>query len=404
LPVPAPSVRATSAFKLPVRMSFRAFTFRQPVPSPLGAVVPLVPPQAVDQYLSLPSPPRQQRGGRSCGKRRVSRGRLVTTPQLLLPAVPQSSITAQALLKVISGGIRIRSQPAYSPQVAMARVQSAFHFLWADTTVSRRHHLVHRWVAYCHQHQLPLDDASVVLFVMAQPALSPGSQFQYLKDLSGTFKRLQLPRLEIQAMQNCLAADGAAMPEDQAKPMQLDDLERWLPVLEPMVRLAAMLAWKTASRWGEVAKLAKVNFIVSTEQEVIIDWADLPKGCRRDKYKPSMYTVICGRWTREIHHLLRLAPMGDEPFCPWQTADLDREIKKWPWMEEYSGHSFKKGAATFLVEAMVQRQLPIQPHELSVLLKHKLVFDLLSSSDLRYPSMGPNLARLLGTQKVTKWL
>ena len=159
--------------------------------------------------------------------------------------------------------------------------------------------------------------------------------------------------------------------------MRKEHLQAWLPLASPRLRLAAMLAWKTASRWAEVAALTRGNVMSRSPEEVIIDWSCLPKGRRADPYKPSKFTVIEGEWTSDINLLLPM--LNDEqPLSEMSTTDLQRQWRSNPMMRRYSGHSFKRGAFRHLINRIVRDSLPIQPHELSVLLKHQLTYDLLS--------------------------
>ena len=94
----------------------------------------------------------------------------------------------------------------------------------------------------------------------------------------------------------------------------------------------------------------------------------------------------------------------EQPLSEMSTTDLQRQWRSNPMMRRYSGHSFKRGAFRHLINRIVRDSLPIQPHELSVLLKHQLTYDLLSGQDIRYDANNVNLARLLGTQRLTRLL
>jgi integrase len=286
----------------------------------------------------------------------------------------------------------------------MQRLEEAIMKMWASKTFKDRRYLVQRWLRWCNHYGLMPNPSTVAPFIMSIPTIKIQGQFAYAKAMSGTFRHLGLERQDVLTLTSSLRAQGGAIPDEQATPMPKPVLERWLNQLTcPFLRLSAMICWKTASRWGEVALLTKEHFIRATPEEVIIDWSTLPKGRKRDPYTPSMYTVICGHWTREIYNLLQLV-RTDHPFCPWTTEKLEKQFKETRSMEEYGRHSFKRGAVTHLIEVAEQQGIQLDPRLISVLLKHKLVCDLLSSSDLRYPSAGPGLARLLGTQNLTKLL
>ena len=108
-----------------------------------------------------------------------------------------------------------------------------------------------------------------------------------------------------QKLSDGLKADGAAIPESQATPIPREVLEEWSQTQELKVTTAAMIAWKTMSRWGEVAALSSANFIQSDPLTVIIDWNQIPKGKRENPFTASRFAVITGRWTEEINLAIR---------------------------------------------------------------------------------------------------
>lgn len=322
------------------------------------------------------------------------------------PTPTCSTLTGQAIWDALRTGsetIRTRTMAMFTPAQAWARLGATMSNMWAETTLQDRRSLVNRWIRWCTKHNLQQCGASATLFIASNPNLRPQGQLAYAKALSGVFRQLSWDRTDLLALASALRAQGAEIPEKQAEPLKKEHLEQWLATLaDPLLKLAAMVCWKTASRWGETALLTRENFISVEPEEIIVAWGTLPKGRRADPYTPSMYTVIVGQWTGEIARLLQLVPTQDQPFCPWPTERLDAELKNVPCMAAYTGHSFKKGAATHVIRAAARNpNLGIKPQEISVLLKHKLTYDLLSSSDLRYPEAGPHLARFLGTQRAT---
>ncbi|MEK6619075.1 MAG: hypothetical protein AABY90_10315, partial [Nitrospirota bacterium] len=218
----------------------------------------------------------------------------------------------------------------------------------------QRRHLIKRWLQWCNQHRLKPTDESAVLFILAIPRLAPQGQLAYAKQMAGTFRRMAWPRDQLLAVASALAADGAAVPVTQAQPLNKEALRRWLETVhDERVRASAMVAWKTASRWGDILGLHRSNFISVQPEEVIVAWGTSPKGWRSNPYHPSMYTVIEGEWTSEICDAVTRLPEG-QPLCPWSTATLDWQLKRNPVMSEFSGHSFKKGAASHIVEVVTR--------------------------------------------------
>jgi hypothetical protein len=321
--------------------------------------------------------------------------------------MPINTLTGKLLWNALrddSRTIRTRAQVGYSPEVSISRVQAAMMNMWAATTFHDRRLLIERWFRWCVHYKQEPTAQSAVMFVMSIRNLKVQGQLAYAKAMSGTFKQLGWERQDLLSLATALRAQGGAIPYSQAKPLLKADLIWWLDrMTDPMLRLTTMVCWKTASRWGEMTLLTTENFIVVTPEEVIVSWSTLPKGRKADPYTPSMYTVIRGPWTAEIARHLK-SIKHQRPFCPWSTEQLDYELSRIDRLKEYSGHSFKRGAATHVVNEVYTKQIEFRPTELSILLKHKITYDLLSSSDLRYPEAGPNLARILGTQNLTRLL
>lgn len=299
--------------------------------------------------------------------------------------------------------------------LAIERLRALIQGLWKDTVWSKRRQLVQRWMLFCQARNLQLDEQSVLLWIFSIRDLAPQGQLQYVKEMSGTFLRLGRPRQDLLTAQTALHAQGASIPADQAMPIPKDHVKDMMQCLSPSrehrcLTLAIMVAWKTGSRWGEVSLLTRKHFIHVAPNQVIIAWGDLPKGANKNFFTPHMYTVIEGDWTGAIAQLVRELPLlgvaRDAPFCPWSTKKFDERIKRDPFpfhLRQYTGHSFKKGASTHITR-LASQGADVKPHELSILMKHSIQFDLLSSSDLRYPEAGPDMARWLGTQRLTRLL
>jgi hypothetical protein len=304
-----------------------------------------------------------------------------------------------------SDTIHTRAQVGFTPEQSQLRLKSAIESMWASTTFQDRRYLIERWMRWCVHYDQEPTPAAAALFIMAIPRITAQTQLAYTKAFSGTFKHLGWDRQDLLTLATALRAQGAAIPVEQAKPLNKPDLIQWLDqISDPMLKLTAMMCWKTASRWGDMIMLTREHIVEATANEIIVSWSTLPKGRKANPYTPSMYTVIHGPWTEEIFALIQRIPLPDKPFCPWTTDKLDAELKKVPHMAQYTGHSFKRGAATHAIAEAERLKIDLKPSEISVLLKHKLTYDLLSSSDLRYPEAGPGLARLLGTQNVTRLL
>jgi hypothetical protein len=280
--------------------------------------------------------------------------------------------------------------------------------MWADSTLKGRRGLVERWIQWCSTNETELDDQSAVLFCLAISTRTPNSQLQALKDMSGTFLRLGLPHDNLKTAIAMMNAQGCNIPMKQAAPMEKAHLIEYLSNdqrLTWQMVLAMKIAWKTASRWDEVAHLTRSHFIHLSPTEVIIDWFTLPKGRRPNPYVPSRYTVIVGDWTEDICRLAsEMHPTWT--LSTWTTSRLDMYWKTVQPMARfhYTAHSFKRGAWKHLLKAIADNKIEMPPHILSTLMKHKSPHDALSNQDIRYNGDSIDLARYLGTQRATRLL
>lgn len=168
------------------------------------------------------------------------------------------------------------------------------------------------------------------------------------------------------------------------------------------MRLCVYVAWKTASRWGEVWKLSSSQFLLVSQEEIIIDWWTTPKRRRADPFRASRYVVVTGHLTKEIADLFQVL----QPFqilCLVNTEQLDALWRSNPEMSLYRAHSIKRGATSHLLELM-EGGADISGDLLDRLTKHEHGTEKMSRSTLRYGGNPIAMARVLETGKVTQHL
>ena len=184
-----------------------------------------------------------------------------------------------------------------------------------------------------------------------------------------------MPNGQLLSLAAALRAAGAAIPTQQAVPMIKNDLLEWAAAQKDC--RTWLVAWKTASRWAEVAALTRSQFIHVTEDEIIIDWFTTPKGKRANPFSPSRWAVIQGSLAEGIFDLLQ--GMGHfESLHPWGTSSLVKEFS----MKQYTAHSIKRGAISHLMQVLAEGH-PIPEELISRLAKHKTISPL-SDVTLRY--------------------
>ena len=281
---------------------------------------------------------------------------------------------------------------------AFIRLQTLVSKLWATSTLTSRQSLWKRLVLWCRENHLEISPDNATLFVMATGVTNQG-KLAYAKGLSGTFLHLGEENRPLKSLAANLRAVGGAIPVRQALPLPRSTVLQYASTLTcPRLKLCVLIAWKTASRWGEVRQLRSTSFLNVTEFEVVVDWFDLPKGRRADPFSPSRFTVIVGAQTAEIARLFHLL----HPFsqlCETTTSQLDVLWKETTLMRPFTAHSIKRGAVTLLVQLRSQGY-PLDEAMISRVAKYGSQGGF-AKSTLRYGADPLDLARTLGTEKIT---
>ncbi|KAJ9440335.1 hypothetical protein DIPPA_05758 [Diplonema papillatum] len=242
--------------------------------------------------------------------------------------------------------------------------------MWASSTSQQRQLLWARLARWAHNNCLPINPDTACLFVLAT-GVSPQAQLAYTKALSGAFRHIGITNVPLLSLASALRATGAAIPVNQAPPVPKECLIRWALTQRTDIRLAVIVAWKTASRWAEVADLSSDQFILVTSTEVIIDW--------------------------QIASIFRvLAPFE---LTTTTTSRLSHMWDSVPSMARFSGHSIKRGAVTHLFSRVAQG-VPIDVMLICRLAKHSTKQGV-PDMTVRYGGDGIPMARALQTGLVT---
>ncbi|KAJ9438448.1 hypothetical protein DIPPA_09706 [Diplonema papillatum] len=247
-----------------------------------------------------------------------------------------------------------------------------------------------------------LNPDTAVLFVMAT-SVEPQGMLAYSRLLAAVFGHLGVNSQPLKTLASALRGAGAAIPLSQAESIPRDTLLSWAMDQVSHVRLATLVAWKTASRWADVCMLTRRDFVLVTDDEVIVDWGVRPKGRTRNPFCVSKLVVICGPLTNVIAMLVRGA--GDfRQLTSVSTAQLARMWAGELRMCRYSAHSIKRGAVDHLLEAK-SLGAPFPEHLISRVAKHKNEVDpTVAQMTVRYANNVVALARVLRTAEVTVFL
>ena len=235
----------------------------------------------------------------------------LTPPQLSQPQPQLQNIFARAVMHHVSSLVNTPRKKGKetntSLETAINILEKEVSHVWAKTTTRSRQLLFARLFQWCqHNNISPYSPDSAILFVIAT-RVSLQAQLGYTNALSGIFKATGFPNRPLLTYAASLRARGAAIPISQATPISKATLITWAfqRSTPADVRLCALLAWKTASRWGDIYPLSQEQFLLIEDNEVIIDWNRTPKGRRANPFTTSKWTVIRGHLTSYIAKCLK---------------------------------------------------------------------------------------------------
>ncbi|KAJ9435567.1 hypothetical protein DIPPA_19823 [Diplonema papillatum] len=374
--------------------------------------VDLHPPLARTTEASMlpPTPTRPMMWVRACSSSRPSTTSSSLRPTCAPPlpgteGMPTSEI-GMAVYRLISSGGTNRTgrtqEGASTVEMARTKMSAVVADMWARSTTQERRSLWRRLQAWTTERGLGMNADSACLFVAAT-GVRPQGQLAYTKALSASFGAMGFENHPLRVLAKALRGGGAAIPENQATPIERRKLVSWARQQQASVRLAVLVAWKTASRWAEAASLSSVQFLLVTQREVVVDWFQTPKGRTQDPFKASRFAVIQGPLTAEIAVLYaKCAPFA--PLSTVTTSALDALWGQSAQMQGYTAHSIKRGAVKHLLPLLTSGKL--SPHLIDRLTKHEEEGGpgTLSRTTLRYAGGDVDLARALETGKVTKHL
>lgn len=235
-------------------------------------------------------------------------------------------------------------------------------------------------------------------WVAAQPISLP-TALGYSATIATTLKQLgyQDHKLTpLRLMSKGLRASGATIPSHQAVPARRDEILSAMAIA-PAHAAEIAAGWKAASRWGDLSKLTRRNFIIDGNS-VIVDWHNKAKTSKSTPFTARRYTVLQGKLVTLIKNRLRLLSRNQKftSLSPSQVTRILRQVN--PRLTSYS---IRHGAANVMARAAAKGL--ISPEALARTLKHKQLHDL-PDTTIRYIQDRPAAARMLGTQHATRVL
>jgi hypothetical protein len=344
-----------------------------------------------------------------------------------VPLLHSASRAMYATLRAPPASLNLRpilhSERLVSVTRARGKLQEVFENMYVPKTLRHRQQTLARLTAWCKAQKVDVCPDSAALFAVAIVQMPQGT-LALVKELIGTLRFMfdQASMLPLRALQTALVQQGAAIPRSQSIPVERLDLIRWVqeerslnrsvPLLEnqPPVRvmpvaMACMLAWKTISRWDDVASLSSENLLEITPSRVVLDWWTCPKGRRAKPERPSRYAIITGQGTATLCTWLTSLGTFQELSC-LNSTHVNRVWAKHPIMCKYVVSGIKPGARTYVQARHAKGEMPqVSQLEICRLAKHSVESD-------PYQNLGMGLysrdhianAVSLGTSKVSYYL
>jgi integrase len=316
------------------------------------------------------------------------------------------NISSRSLSNLINSNAQLRQQATNVLRTMLP--------MWAANTWDARRHLLQRFWDHVRATpslwQMPLG-FQMSAFITASTTTKASTKHSYAKTLRAVAHKVgqQVPVLD-------LLVAGLAVKANSEDPVQAVPATReqmtaamaraWRT--DPSGRLAMSLyiAWKTASRWSDVCSLRKAHFIEFDlrRHQVVIEWGTI-KTNRRERYRPTAYTVVQeDRYPLMLQQLQRVVNdlQPEQHLSPKTTAQIRAWFAADPITSRLTAHSIKRGALDVLLNVACQSKL--DPRLIALLAKHKDTLHEFPAATIRYLANKGNLARMLGTQKATKWL
>ena len=216
------------------------------------------------------------------------------------------------------------------------------------------------------------------------------TKLTYAKNLHATLRQLNQDTHPLELHRRS-SSDGGEAPTRQAEPITREVIENIVCPLP--VKVALLIAWKTASRVDEIARLKPESIVESSPTEVIIYFGLHTKTSRSRPFLPQLFQVIKGARTDFIHENLQAA------FQQWPTAAIIKNHIPKP----YTMHSIKHGAGQVITKLAAEKR--IDRSLIALVMKHSSATTDMPETTIRYLSQNKaDLARALRSGEVTELL
>lgn len=296
---------------------------------------------------------------------------------------------------------------------ALASAQSArdvISRLWAANTMMRRARLIEDWHEWVRNRSKMTLDWSLVTFIESK-SIGLVSKATYARELATMLNRFNIETPILRMYLSGLNKIGALVPLHQARPLTPEHLGVAMKLLQNdpsrlQLRVGLFLAWKTASRWDEVARLRRSSIHKITDTDLTIWWSAGTKTTGAEPYAARAIAVC--------RHLPALPKFLTQYLSTLRADDYVVQVstdRASAWMRDnipvkdnedhFTASSIKRGAVTHLVRHAAAGSIDLQV--VSRMAKHKHQLDEISPTTLRYVAQDciDELAHALRTQEAS---
>ena len=272
----------------------------------------------------------------------------------------------------------------------LMRLSKAF----APSTFARHSYLTRCFGTFLAHTELQPDQHSALMFL---EWLSIGITIPTLRTYAVTFLSLY-PHLKSMDSQVWLRSlthfYGANVPSRQASPLTVAELQELLTHLPTDPKWAVWLAWKTASRWADVANLTPDDFTLVELNVLLVSFKDKTKGSHDRPFRPDLLVLVEDPMVPQFMAWMRL----QNSLTTKTTVQLSRLMQE-ILARHVTAHSIKRGVLNFLATLVADGQLPV--HIIPQLAKHAVPWAL-PEKTVRYLSDKPAIAKMMGSREATK--
>lgn len=288
-----------------------------------------------------------------------------------------------------------RKCPAeFSPEDLDKSVHRTLKAGYARSTWRRREMIRRWWVLFTSKFP---DPTALRFFAWLK---SNGILLSTLHTYATTFLAMHptLKTAETALYLRALGRSGAFRPTRQAKPLTVQEASTLFERLSRASKWGLFLAWKTASRWSDVARLRKQDVIVLNNNELVITFP-LTKSTALRPFRPDLYVHVVHRTGMApfISYLRSLR--NNSPITSTSGKVLLHQMRTILGDPTVGTHSLKRGAVQLLMKEAARGKL--SPETVGRLAKHATTSQRLQDQTVRYVGDPVSLAVTLGTGAAT---